>query len=158
MAKPRKRKAPYRFLATWHSKSRAWHQRTYPRRPPRPELWRCPYKIEDLLTGEVIDTNFDVREATYYATHDWPVKNAALRKLNRFYNPPPKKPVDRLAKLQAAEKRWLTKFRLAETKLKKIRRAMRRLNPPQHGQCGNCMDGKLLQSGEQCGICGNTEV
>lgn len=87
-------------------------------------------RVEDLKTGE-IKSNFGLREAAWFATHDWPKRKAALAAVQKFYAPKP--PVDplkrrqkRLADLRRKEKNWTRKLKLATTKLKKIKAAIKR--------------------------------
>lgn len=122
----RKRRAPRRYLLTWRGKDLGWYQELYARRPMWVGHRDYPCRLEDLLTGEILVCNFDLRQETLYATRDWKVRDSAKRAIDRFYNPPPKKPVDRLAKLRGDETRWIRKFKLAQTKLRKIRAAIKR--------------------------------
>lgn len=124
-----KRTAPRRYYLLWRGKNLGWNEDLWSRQPSwAPPEWKIPYRLEDLKTGEILASNLDFRQVLFVTQSTWPKRQAAARALQRYYAPkPPKKPVDRAAKLRAAEKRWLTKFRTAETKLKKIRAALRRL-------------------------------
>lgn len=141
-------KPPPRYLVTWRevvawreAEDYDWHQTPYARIPVRFAYregfsFQFPYLLENLETGEVIGTNFDLREQAHFATTDWALRKKLQRQWQTFLALKTKtKPVPdpvRLAtrKLDALlklEKQWLRKSRLAATKLRKLRARIQRL-------------------------------
>lgn len=147
-----------RFHLAWRDKHDfSWHEKTYATPPKHIHDWcaQQPCRLEDLMTGAILHSSFDLRHETFFATHPerfvqlargrraWqrldrqnlaalplalpeplptPAQLAAARALVRA-----EQQRQRLTQLQRREKDWTRKFKLAATKLKKLRRALRRL-------------------------------
>lgn len=131
-------KQPTRYLLTWREANDfKWHEFQMKRKPRRMG-WVCPHRFEDLETGEVLASNFDLRHEAYFATHDWPKRKKLLAAWKKFLTPKPKPSPDeraaqrrlkRFHNLLARQKTWLTKARRVRTELRKIHAALRRIEP-----------------------------
>lgn len=108
-----------------------FHERSYARVPGSVITARTDirYRLEDAVTGVIVKDTLELREAVYLTTHSLPGRNELLRahqRHQRKLHPPPRPKPDKLVALRAKEKNWIRKTKLANTKLRKIRAAIRR--------------------------------
>ncbi len=130
---------PHRYLLTWREKNDfKWHQLSYLRNTAsRIKRYQqgvtFPFRYENLETGQIIATNFDLRQHARFVTTQWPKRTQLLRQWEKFRaskaKPDPQVLAQRkLAALTQREKQWQRKLKLATTKLRKLRTQIKRLS------------------------------
>lgn len=125
---PRRNSCYHLVWWVWSKQAKAWksYELIRNRLPPH---YNLAHKVVDLRTGNVVRSTLDLRQETEYVTREWPARTRALDRIaeepQRMKEAKAKLEAWKLAHLVAQEKAWTRKLKLAQTKLRKLKRAIK---------------------------------